>query len=112
VIEQQGILGAILGVCGLIFGGWQTKRKQQIEAILAEQKVESEAIKSANTMIITLTEAYKFQHEEITQLKDKLHEIEKEVEQCRDDRHILMRIIQDNEHIDIRDEDKQRLGIQ
>jgi len=112
VIEQQGIIGAIIGLAGLIFGGLQTKRKQQIEQLLAEQKAESEAIKSANVMITTLTEAYKLQHEEITDLKFRLKEIDEEIQQYRDDRHMFMRIIQENNTINIRDEDKQRLGIQ
>jgi uncharacterized protein HemX len=111
VIEQQGIIGAIIGLAGIIFGGLQTKRKQQIEQLLAEQKAESEAIKSANVMIVTLTEAYKLQHEEITDLKFRLKEIDSELQQYRDDRHMFMRIIQENNTITIRDEDKQRLGI-
>jgi len=118
VIEQQGIIGALLALLGLIFGGYQTRRKQQIESILAEQKAESEQIKSANIMITSLTEGYKLQHQEITDLKFRLKEFDEELQKYRDeirlyrdDREMFIRIIQENKNISIRDEDKQRLGI-
>lgn len=111
------VFTSLVAILGVSFGAIQTRRKQDTEKVLAEREGESKAIATASNLIETinrqydrLSKSYELQSEEIDKLKLKLDFIQKEVDDCREDRQILIRIVQDN-NIMLRVEDAERLQI-
>lgn len=115
--DLSSIVSGVVAILGVSFGALQTRRKQDTEKVLAQREGESKAIQTAGQLIETINRQYdrlsqtcELQADEIEKLKMKLDLIQQEVDDCREDRQILMRIVQDND-IKLRKEDADRLKI-